>query len=59
MNVGCHQRRKKILLTSVVVGVGEKDFLFVVTSGGVISKLARPQSPVRCPILQCAAYPWA
>lgn len=59
MNVGCHQRRKKILLTSVVVGVGEKDFLFVVTSGGVISKLARPQLPVRYPILQCAVYPWA
>lgn len=30
MNVGCHQRRKKILLTSVVIDVGEKDFLFAV-----------------------------
>ena len=30
MNVGCHLRRKKILLTSVMIGVGEKEFSFAV-----------------------------
>ena len=35
MNVGCHQRRKKILLTSVMIGVGEKEFSFVVDSAAL------------------------